>query len=286
MSASTSNAAGGVPKGKKPSFDTDDGIEWYARIGYLAKGVLYFLIGALALKVATTGPVGSPGSEEALVTLLRQPYGYWMVGAVAIGLAGYTVWRLVMAVRDTEQKGSDPKGLLQRTAYVASGLAYVGVIFTAFQLLVGYLSNVSEKSAWEDWSARFLQYPYGEWLVGAMGLILLGVAAEFLLRALRDRVKDDLKEEEMNSETRWVASATGRIGLWTRGTIYALMGIFLIQAAIQFNPDEVEGLGGTLRWLSEQPYGPYLLGVMGGGLMVYGIFAVIQARYRRIEPGR
>lgn len=256
-------------------------VEVMARIGYTAKGVVYALIGVIAVQAALgAGRAGGP--QEAFGTLREQPFGQILLAAVALGLLAYALWRFVQAGADPDGEGSDGEGIVKRSAYVVSALVYVGLAVAAARLLFG---GGSGGGGAEDWTARLMSQPFGVWLVGLVGIAIAITGLVQFRRAATTSFMEDLKASEMSEEERTWSRRAGRFGFGARGVVYLLIGLFLGRAALQTDPSEAGGLGEALQTLGGQPYGPWLLGVVALGLILYALFAFVLARYRRIGVG-
>ncbi|PSB11366.1 hypothetical protein C7B61_06200 [filamentous cyanobacterium CCP1] len=265
-------------------------VEPLARFGYAAKGLVYFIIGLLAAQAAA-GPGGrTTDTEGALQTIMTQPFGQVLLGIVAIGLVGYALWRFVQALLDPlhSHEETDAKRIVQRLGYAFSGLAYGGLAITAVKLIAGAASaasgNGDTSNAPQDWTALLMDQPFGRWLVGLGGLLTIGLGLSYLYQAYKLKFRDEFKLNEMTTTERRWTTRLGRFGIAARGVVFGVIGIFLIVAAWKFDPSEAIGLGGALQALSEQPFGPWLLGAVAFGLIAYGIYSGLEARYRRIEP--
>lgn len=268
-------------EGALSDVDKSEWVERLARVGYAAKGVVYLLVGLLAAQAAFGTGGQTTGTQGALREIVKAPFGQLLLVLIALGLASYVLWRFVQAIRDPGNKGSDVKGLLQRAGYLASGLAYAGLSLTAIQMVVGSSGGSGSGQSAEDWTARLLALPFGTWLVGLAGLVAIGVGLAEFYRAYQ--ADFHLKREEMSeTEETWV-TRLGRVGLVARGIVYGLIGLFLIQAARQYDPSEAGGLGEALSTLAAQPYGPWLLGIVALGLAAYGLYSIARSRYRRIH---
>jgi hypothetical protein len=253
----------------------------FGRFGYAAKGVVYVIIGALAATGALRG--GQPAdSRGALTEIVRQPFGSTMLGVVAAGLAGYALWRLLMALMDTENKGSELKGLAVRFGYGCIALVYAGLSYSAVQLVLGYGAGKGSDETSKEWTARFMALPFGRWLVGLAGLGVIGFGAWQCYKGLSARFRKRLKTGEMADMTDRLATRAGQVGLTARGVVFGIIGAFLIQAALHAKAREARGLGGALLALEQSPYGPWLLGAVALGLVVYGLYMFVEARYRRM----
>jgi hypothetical protein len=254
-----------------------------ARIGYAAKGVVYMVIGALAIEAAWGAGSSNVDTRDALVQIITQPFGQVLLGIVAFGLFCYVAWRFVQASIDPENNGADPKGILKRTAFVVSGLLYAGVAVLSVQMILGSGSKGgSGGGAPEDWTAKLLAEPYGRWLIIAVGVIIICFGLFEVYRAYSAKFKEKWKVSEMSRKEETWATRAGRVGQVARSIVHGLMGIFFIQAALQYNPEKAGGLGQALQTLASQPYGPWVLAAVAIGLFCYGIHCAVHARYRRI----
>ena len=259
-------------------------VERLARLGYVSRGIVYVVVGALAVQAALGWGGKTTTTEGALATIARQPFGRVLLLVLALGLAGYALWRFVQGIVDPERKGTDAKGLVKRSAYVISGLLYTGLALTAIQILRGTARAGNDSP--QDWTERLLAQPFGRWLVAAVGLAIIGVGINALYIAWKEKFRDKLKLSEMRpAEQEW-ATRIGKIGLAARAVVSGLIGSFLIQAALQADPNEARGLDGALKVLAQQPYGKWLLGVVAAGLAAYGLYSFVEARYRRVLEDR
>ena len=257
-------------------------IERLARFGYAAKGVVYVLIGSLAALGAFEGGGGPTDSRGALTRIVYQPYGRVMLGVVAVGLAGYALWRVVQALRDTEEKGTSWKGLAVRAGYACIGVVYAGLSYSAVQLILGHGAGKGSDETTKGWTAFALMFPLGQLLVGLAGLGVIGFGLWQCYKAFTGRFRRKWKQYEMSEHARALATRAGQVGLVARGVVFGIIGLFLIQAAWHARAEEARGLGGALRTLEQQPYGPYVLGAVALGLVAYGLYMFVEARYRRM----
>lgn len=259
-----------------------DKVEKLARLGYLVKGVVYGLIGILALMAAFGSGGQTSGSRGVLQTIADGPFGQILIGIAALGLFGYALWRFVQAFVDPDNKGTDAEGVVKRIGYFVSGVLYAGLGIAATRLLFGSGGGSGGESSADSWTAKLMAQPFGLWLVGIVGAITICVGLYQLYKAYKAGFFDNLKTGEMSAEERKWTKRSGQAGLAARGVVFGIIGGFLIEAALNANPEEARGLEGALDTLAAQPYGPYLLGVVALGLVFYGVYCVINARYRRI----
>ncbi len=258
-------------------------IERLARFGYASKGAVYFLVGLLAVQAAFGGGGKTTDTEGALETLVQQPFGQFLLGLIAFGLISYAMWRFVEAINDPENKGKDIKGIATRLSYIANGLTYAGLAWTAVQIIMGSSSGGGDDSK-QNWTARLLNQPFGQWLVGTIGAGVIAFGFYYLYRAFSAKFRRKLYLSELSSTKREWVIAICRFGLAARSIVFFLIGWFFIEAAYMAQASQVGGLDQALETLAGQPYGPLLLAVVALGLIAYGVYCIVQARYRRLDP--
>src|ERR1019366_1110015 len=264
---------GGEEVAHRPEF------EWLARAGLVARGVVYGIVGVLALKLAVGSGGKATTQRGALETIAREPFGKALLIAMAVGLAGYAIWRLVRAGigHGTEQKDSG----VQRVAGVASGVAYAALCVTAVKILAGASSSGGSNSP-KQTTAGVLNWTGGELIVGVVGAILIGVALGQGYKGVSKRFLDSSKTAEMSLEVKRGFTAIGVFGHLARMVVFGLIGYGLLRAAIDYNPHQAIGLDGALNKLSHNSYGPFLLGVVAAGLIGFALYSIADARYRKI----
>lgn len=255
-------------------------IDRIARAGYVAKGVVYATVGILAGQVAlgTGGKTTGPGG--AVESIGSQPFGQVMLMLLAIGLLGYALWKLVQGVMDPDDKGSGVRRITRRIGYGGSAVIHGGLAFSALEELFGAEGH---STSLDGWTAKAMSQPFGSWLVALVGLIVLGIGFYQLHAGVTAKFREDLKTYHMGEAGRG-AVLSGRIGTTARAIVILAAGAFLLLAAYQADPSETRGLGDTLETLIHQPFGAYGVGVIAVGLVLYGIFMFVVARYRRIDP--
>lgn len=257
-------------------------IEKLARFGYAAKGIVYAIVGMLAVQAAFGTGGKTTDTRGALGTIAAQPYGKFLLALVAFGLFGYVVWLIVQAIKDPEHRDSDAKGLARRIGYGITALIYSSLALSAISLIMGSGSPNSNSNSQQDWTALVLSQPFGQWLVGLMGAFVIGLGFYEFYKAYKAKFRKQMKLQEMTPTEETWATRMGRFGLAARGIVFVISGFFLIEAARQSDASEVRGLDGALQALAQQSSGPWLLGIVALGLIAYGIHMGVQARYRRI----
>jgi hypothetical protein len=259
-------------------------IERLARLGYAVKGLVYFLIGLLAIQAALGMGGETTDTGGALLAIYRQPFGQALLVLTAIGLFGYALWRLVQAWLDPDHNDSNsPKRIVQRIGYVVSAFVYGLLGWEAVRIVMGLARSDSGQDGTEHWTAQLMAQPFGRWLVGIVGLIIIGVGLFQIYYGVAAKFRNELKLHQMSATERTWAIRSGRLGYSARGLIYTIIGGFLIWAAIQTNPDSAVGMEEALDKVAQQPFGAWLLALVALGLMAYAVFAFVQARYRNIE---
>jgi hypothetical protein len=257
-------------------------IERLARVGYAAHGTVYALVGVLALRAAF-GAGQTANQEGALRWVLLAPAGKLLLGVIVFGLLVYALWRLFQGLLDPEKEGTDLKGIAKRLDHVLNGLFHASLAFTAGLLILG-TSRGGGGGSPDGWTARLMAQPFGLWLTVIVGVVIVGIGLFQFYKAYKADFRDELKLGEMGArEDRW-ATRAGRLGYAARGVVLGVIGAFLVQAALQTEPTKALGLSGALGTLARQPFGPYVLGAVAVGLVSYGAFMFVMARYRKIKP--
>jgi large-conductance mechanosensitive channel len=271
-------------------------MEKLARLGYATKGIVYGIIGILAVMAAFTAGGQTTGTQGALGFISAQPFGQFLLALTAFGLLAYAIWRLIEAILDpehkeamqgSEHKGSDAKSIAKRVGYAISGLLYGALAAQAILIVIGKMSQSQASSGGNnsksDWTAWVMQQPFGRWIIGLVGAIIIGVGFYRIYKAYKVKFRRKLNLAELDREqTTWVVRIS-RIGIAARGVVFVLTGFFLLQASTQYDPNEVKGLDGILGTLAVQPYGKFLLALVAIGLVAYAIYMLVQSRYRRID---
>lgn len=257
----------------------------FGRFGYMTKGIVYGMIGILAI-LAAFGPGGkTTGTTGALQSIAEMPFGEVILWIIGIGLLGYIVWDFIKTFKNPENEGDDAKGLIKRTGYFISGIIYANLSFGAIRL-ASHSGNAGSGDSERTISSKLMEFPFGIWMIGLLGAIIIGYGLYELFSGVKEKFMENLKTAEMNEKERRVACLSGKVGLIARGIVLCIVGFFFIRTAYTHNPGESKGLGGALSEIASQPFGKFLLAVIAAGLVLYGIYQIIRGRYEYMNFGR
>ncbi|WP_027480671.1 DUF1206 domain-containing protein [Deinococcus pimensis] len=254
-----------------------------ARLGYASKGVVYATLGVLAARAALGTGGQTTDTRGAIERLGDQPFGQGMLVVLALGLVGYALWQFVRALLDPEGQGHKPKGVVKRVGYGASAVAYTTLAVFALTVASRGEGLGGGGNSEDDWTARLMSQPLGDWLVGLVGLGVLAVAANQLWVAFRKLFLKRLDLGTLDPRAQESVTRVGQAGIAARGVVLAIIGGFLLQAAWTHDPTRAGGIPEALRATERTPLGPFLLAIVALGVVAYGVYAVVQARYRRIR---
>jgi hypothetical protein len=254
--------------------------EVLTRIGFVARGAIYVIIGLLAIQVAIHAGNERTNQRGAMQTIEHQPFGHWLLIVVAVGLGAYSAWRFVQAFAGHGPEGGGDHSTFGRIAAFCSGCAYAGLCVLAVTILLG--SSSSSSSNPHKQTAGVLGWPGGQWLVAAAGAAFVGVALYQVYKGLSRKFLDEDKTEQMGETTKRWLTAIGIAGHVARAVAFGLIGVFLVRAAMDYDPSKAVGLDGALARLAHQSYGSLLLGLTAAGLIAFGLYSIADARFRRI----
>jgi hypothetical protein len=261
--------------------ETAPWVQRLARMGYAAKGVVYLIIGWIAADAAFSPAERVEGSQGALTTILQQPFGKTLLGIMVVGLAGYVLWKAVEALLDPEHKGTDAKGVIARIGYGISAVLYAGLTLEAVRMLLG--SGGGGGNGAQHWTAAVMEKPFGRVAIGLVGLGIAAYGLFEIYRAFKSDLMKKLNLEGSAVATRQRVVAVARVGMTARGVVFGIIGWLVLLSALRYDPSKAQGLQGALVSLREAAYGPWLLALVALGLIAYGIFQLVKARYRMIR---
>jgi hypothetical protein len=251
--------------------------QWLARAGLTARGVLYILIGWVAILVALGNSSHQADQQGALQLLAAQPFGKVLLWLVGIGFAGYALWRLSEAAFGVPGEGN---GAGPRLKSLGRAIAYAFFAVLTFKVIVGKAGNTTSKQ--QDVTASVMHHAGGRWLIGVVGLIIVIVGVALMIEGIRAKFMKYLETGRMSTRTRQLVRRLGMIGTTARGLVFAIAGILVIDAAVTYNASKAGGLDKALLTLRGQPFGEFLLIVVALGLIAFGLYGLAEARWRRV----
>jgi Domain of Unknown Function (DUF1206) len=244
----------------------------------VARGLVYLLLGWLAIEVALGHSKHEANQKGALATVAAQTGGTVMLVALAVGLAGYAAWRLSQAVFGTP---ADGRKAGPRLKSLIRALIYGGLCAIAIGLVAGAHGS-SQRRQQSDLTARVMQHTGGRWAVGAVGLIVVAVGLSMIVSGFRLTFLRELDTMRMGATTRKAVAGLGAVGSVARGLVIAVAGALVITAAVTTDPRKSTGLDGALRTFARQEFGPWLLGLIALGLVAFGVYGLAAARWTKL----
>jgi amino acid transporter len=252
--------------------------QWLARSGLTARGVIWILIGWVAIDVALGHSSHQADQQGALQLLAGGPSGLILLWLVGIGFAGYALWRLSEAAFGVAGEGA---GAGPRLKSLARAMIYAFFAYLTFEIIAGHHSNQTRKE--QDLSATVMREGAGgRWLVGVAGAVIVVVGIVLITEGVRRKFMKHLQTGQMSPGTRRIIERLGMIGTVARGVVIGLAGILVIDAAVTFKPSKAGGLDKALLTLRNQPFGEILLIIAALGLITFGIYGLCEARWRRV----
>ena len=254
-----------------------------ARAGLTARGVIYILIGWVALLVALGQSTREADQQGALQLLASKPYGLVSLWLLAIGFAAYALWRLSEAAFGVAGEGngaSGASGAGPRLKSLGRGVVYAGFVYLTVKVITGMQGSQSRQQ--QDVTAQAMQHPAGRWLVGIAGVIVVIIGLVLLMEGIRHKFMKNLRTSGMSARTRRIVKWLGTIGTSARGVIFALAGVLVIEAAVTHNAAKSGGIDKALLTLRDQPFGVVLLVLAALGLVTFGVYGLCEARWRKV----
>lgn len=251
-----------------------------ARVGYVVLGILHIVIGLIAISVATGGG-GEADQGGAMEEIQKSPLGLFLLWVITLGLAALAIWQIAEAFLERDPDTKKKWGY--RVKFLGTAAAYIAIAITALVSALGGQSDSSESS--QSLSAQLLATPAGVFLLVLVGLIVGGVGVAFIIRGITRAFVKHLDLPGGGSAERGAASGIvlfGMVGYIAKGIAVAVTGVLFIVAAFTRDPETAGGLDAALHALATLPYGPIVLWIVGGGLVIYGIFCFGRARYAKM----
>ena len=270
--------------------DTVTALDYLARVGYTAKGIVYGSVGLLAAKAAFEAGNSPPGTDDVFQTMLMAPFGRTMLALTAVGLLGYVAWRATQVVLDPGGKGSGWKGWVIRAAFGVSGVFYLILAFQAgWFAWKGSTPDAGDAAEGvtgsEQATGLMLGIPFGWIPVILAGLVFVGVGLHHFYRSYAMKFMEEYDHTEISDTERKWLKPIGVIGLAARGVVFCAIGAFLCRAGWRQNKGEVKGLEGAFEALNGYAWGWVALAILAFGFVLYGVYCLSRAKYRRFVEG-
>ncbi len=264
-----------------PSFlKNEQQLEKFARFGYIAKGVVYCIVGILAASAAFTAGGQTTGKSGAVEEILQQPFGQILLFLVAVGLLGYVAFRGTQAMMGNLGNNDDKKEMAKRIGYVASAISYLALSVYSFYLIFSNSGGGGGGSSKKSLIATVLDWPAGSFIIGiiAIGILIKGVYQFY--KGATEKFKEDIRTG--GSKIRDMYEKVGKAGYISRGIVICILGYFMMKAALESNANSAKGTGGVFDFL-QSTGGPWLMGLIALGIIAYGIFMFVKARYGKLK---
>lgn len=252
-----------------------------ARIGYIAKGLVYFMVGLLTLQ--TTIGMGGETSDatNALQEFIYQPFGTVLLFGIMVGLVAHAAWRILQGVIDPEDRGDGAQIMFFRLIDFLVGCLYISMSYAAWQILQGLAAQDSDQST-QVWVGKILELPYGKWLVMFCAIVIFIGGLYQFYSAWSANFDSSFDSEEMSNREITTLRSLGRFGISAWGVVYSMVAYLFYNASVTFDADEAGGLTQALQTLREQPFGTLALGITACGLITYGVYLLVLSYYRKM----
>ncbi|HWU15723.1 MAG TPA: DUF1206 domain-containing protein [Caulobacter sp.] len=263
--------------------DVSKAIELASRAGYAARGLVYLGLGSIVLMAALDLTPRAKGARGLMRAWAEWPLGWALISGIGVGLAGFAAWRILQAAFDADRHGRSPKAWAVRAGQAVSGLVYGGLALSAFELLDEFedAGEIDEEQKARHAARAVLDMPYGDDLLIAAGLVVLAFGVGNLVQGL---VQDFSKRLDCDARTCRRVVPLAKIGYGARGLASLPLGVFLVMAGVEARAGEARSWGGALQALEGRPFGTPALCLVAAGLIAFGLFGLVEARYRRIRP--
>ncbi|MEP7021930.1 MAG: DUF1206 domain-containing protein [Pseudonocardiales bacterium] len=255
-----------------------DKMDGLARFGFAGRGAVYVLLGVLAVLLALGRKNKETDQRGAIQDLSQKSGGFVLVLILALGLTAYAIWRFSEAAFGVAGEGNKAGPRVQS---LARGLAYAFLAVSAFTIAFRGRDSSQAKDQ-QDLTASIMGNTAGRLLIGLVGVVIVVIGAVLVYEGITRKFEEDLKLGEMSPQWRKVTEVLGTVGTIARGVVFAITGVLVVTAAVQFDPSKARGIDQSLRALRDTAAGPWLLLVIAVGLIMFGLFSFCEARWRRV----
>jgi hypothetical protein len=273
-------ATGDTTESKAEQAGDSTSLEWLARGGLIAYGVVHLLVGWLALQIAWGASAGtSADTSGALTTLAQQPFGKVLLWVVAVGLVALALWQTSEAIWGHPDRDR-AKRIRKQVTSGAKAAVYAALAVSAALVALG--SGSSSSQSQEEATTGVLAWPGGRVLVVAAGLVIIGVGIAGIIKGIRKSFTEEVDTSSMSPAARTGVLRLGQVGYIAKGVAMSVVGGLLTYATVTFDRQTAQGLDGALQTILAQPFGRFLLTAVALGFAAFGLFAILQSRYRRM----
>ncbi|MBP7600125.1 MAG: DUF1206 domain-containing protein [Thermoflexales bacterium] len=275
-------------RGRQAVHDTSTSaaMENLARFGYVVRGLVYVVIGALALQVTLGGGGALTDPQGAIAVMGKSAPGVIFLYFILVGLVGYGLWGFIRAVLDPLHKGSDTKGFLARAGYGVSGISYLLLAVATYGLITGgamAASNGAQTAQAQATAATILAQSWGAYAVAGVAIIIIAVGIIQIIAGIQRKFDEQRAPNSLASGQKVLMVRVSQFGFAARGAVFALIGVFLFYAAYTHDASKAQGIDGVLSALLRQPTGSWLLGVVALGLIAFGFFSIMSGVWLRLK---
>jgi hypothetical protein len=253
-----------------------------ARAGYAARGFIYLSMGVLALLAAMDMRASAAGNLAALAPIAKAPLGEWWLILIGVGLGAFAFWRALQALLDADREGRSSKALVKRAGQGISSMIYAALCFSVLELAdeLEDMGEADEEQRADQQAARLMDLPFGEWILIGVGLFVVAAGVANIAHGMERKFHSDL---DCSKALRRIAKPMGRVGYAARGVAFVALGFTLARAGYDARSAEAQGFGGALQALERAPGGGGLFLVVAIGLTLFGVFGLVEARYRAMR---
>ncbi len=253
-------------------------VETIARIGYAVRGVLYILIGLLALRLVIGRATQAATPQGAIATIAQQPAGHALLWIVFIGLLAYALWCFIQFLVNPMHK----PGLGSRIWNLVNAIGYAFLAWTAYGFLSGNPS-AGAGTGQSKFLAQIMVLPAGRFLVGLIAVIVFIVGIGLMMRGIRGTFEREFNHYALTRDEARIARDTGRLGTFAQGLVLAIIGVLIFFAAYTSNASQPVGLNSVFTTLMQHPYGAVVVVIIGLGLIAFGIYSLMAAAWFRLR---
>ena len=254
-------------------------LELLARGGFIAYGVIHLLFAWLALQVAFGNSSGETDQSGALQTLGKQPAGEFLVILIIIGMVAMALWQALEAAIG-ESGPRDKAAMAERVISGCRAILYLYFAWLGYRVISG--ANASQSQSQKSSASSMMDSGGGRFLVGLVGLIVVGVGIGLIVYGLKKKFEKRLNTGQMRPSVHRTVRRLGMAGYTSKGIAYGIAGILIVTAAVKYDPEKAGGLDAALKTLADRSYGPWLLGLIALGIACFGVYCFFQAKYRKV----